>query len=287
MRIRSLLVALVVLCAGAQALAQTTWHVSDKPLAVVHGMRLPESGCVDPQTGMIYVSNIYGEPWADDHEGFITQLKPDGSLSRWRWRTATAQGPMSAPKGMVILNGWLYVADINRVHAFSLTGSGSGTLTIPGAGKLNDAATDGQYIFVSDTLQGKIVRIAPDLGSFKIIDAVASINGLTFHNGELYGVSWDLHDIFWLDKTGRYCAHALGLSSYFTNLDGIEALPDGSFVVSDFWGNKVCLVEPDQRTVRTLVEISTPADIGVDLQRGKLLIPQFWGKQLTVYGFGK
>lgn len=287
MRAKWMMLALLATWVGGQALAQSTWQVSDKPLAVVRGMRLPESSCVDPATGMIYVSNIYGEPWGDDREGFISQLTPDGVVKHWRWRTGTVAGPMSGPKGMVILNGWLYVTDIYRVHAFCLSNDKSGTLTIAGAGRLNDATTDGKFIYVSDTQNGKLVRIAPDLGSYEVWDSVASLNGLTFSHGELYGVSWDLHDIFWLDKTGRYCAHALGLSAYFTNLDGIEALPDGSLVVSDFWGNKVCLVEPDHRTVRTLVEISTPADIGVDLQRGKLLIPQFWGKQLTVYGFGK
>jgi hypothetical protein len=287
MKIRCMVFALFAAALAVPALSQGTWHVSDQPLTVVRGMRLPESSCVDPATGMIYVSNIYGEPWADDHVGFISQLAPDGSLKHWRWRTATAQGPMSGPKGMVILNGWLYVTDIYRVHAFCLTDDRSGTLTIAGAGRLNDATTDGTFIYASDTQNGKLVRIAADFSSYQVMDAVASLNGLTFSGGELYGVSWDLHDIFWLDKTGRYCAHALGLSANFTNLDGIEALPDGSFIVSDFWGNKVCLVEPDHRTVRTLVEISTPADIGVDLQRGKLLIPQFWGKQLTVYGLGK
>jgi hypothetical protein len=76
---------------------------------------------------------------------------------------------------------------------------------------------------------------------------------------------------------------AFGLDRHFTNLDGIEVLDDGTFVVSDFTGNKVCTIPPDRSRVDTLVETPTPADIGLNRKAGLLYVPQFTSDTLSVY----
>ena len=76
---------------------------------------------------------------------------------------------------------------------------------------------------------------------------------------------------------------AFGLAEHFTNLDGIEVLDDDSNIVSDFMGNKVSLISPDRKTVTTLAEADTPADIGINRRNGLLYVPHFMKDKLTVF----
>jgi hypothetical protein len=99
----------------------------------------------------------------------------------------------------------------------------------------------------------------------------------------MFGVSWALHEIYELDPTGKSQPQAFGLADHFTNLDGIEVLADGTFIVSDFKGNKVCTVSPDRSSVRTLVEVTSPADIGLNHEEGLLYIPHFMENKLSIY----
>jgi hypothetical protein len=64
-------------------------------------------------------------------------------------------------------------------------------------------------------------------------------------------------------------------------------LDDGTFVVSDFMGNKVCTVSPDRSSVSTLIEIPSPADIGLNRKDGLLYVPQFMKGKLSVYRIKK
>jgi len=252
-------------------------------LLLIPNMQVPESVYHDAATGYSYVANIVGQGWTDDGVGFVTRLKPNGQVDVLKWRTGTPQSPLSAPKGMCTLNGSLYVADITKVHRFALDGDGSATLVVPGVERLNDIATDGKLVYASDTKLGKIVRISPDLEPVGSQPFVASANGITFHKSRMYGVSWDLHEVYELDPAGVKAPRAFGLASHFTGLDGIEVLDDGSFIVSDFLGNKVCLISADEKQVKTLVEVPSPADIAVDRKGMRLFVPEFQKDVVAVY----
>ncbi|MBP8953550.1 MAG: hypothetical protein KBI47_14245, partial [Armatimonadetes bacterium] len=86
----------------------------------IKGMMVPESVCHDPDTGYAYVSNIVGPGWENDNVGFISRLNADGSIETLKWRERTKDTPLGAPKGMCVLNGFLYCADIDQVQVFSL-----------------------------------------------------------------------------------------------------------------------------------------------------------------------
>ena len=64
---------------------------------------------------------------------------------------------------------------------------------------------------------------------------------------------------------------------------GIEVLDDGTFIVSDLPAKKVFSVSPDRKTVRTLAELDSPADIGLDRKRNLLYVPQFFKNQAVVF----
>lgn len=261
----------------------TAWVVEHE--STTEGFNVPE--CVLVGDGVVYVSNIESLPdeyWVDDGKGYISRLHADGGIDVKRWIESKPESVIHSPKGMCLLGGYLYFTDNTRLLRCTLDG-GKPEWVADGFGNANDLATDGENIWLSDTLSGKVFCIAPD-GTRREIPAPESVNGITFHEGKLFAVSWDLHEIYELDPAGHQEPRAFGLADHFTNLDGIELLDDGTFIVSDFMGNKVCSVGADRTTVRTLVEIDSPADIGISRAAGRLYIPQFMQGKVSVYRIG-
>ncbi len=259
-----------------------------EPAAVLEGFAVPECAVVDPQTGFVYVSNIAsppGEYWDDNREGFFSRLRPDGTLDTLRWVESSPEFVINSPKGMCIVDGKLYAADNTRVLIIGLAeGKPERRIAVPGAQRLNDMATDGRGVYVSDTGAGRILRL--DLtgeGPHETVAELEGVNGITFHEGRMFAVSWGLHEVYEIDRAGKHEPAPFGLAAHFTNLDGIEVLDDGAMIVSDFIGNKVCLIAPDRKTVTTLAELETPADIGLDRKNHRLFVPQLRKDKLAVF----
>ena len=256
-------------------------------LLTLEGFAAPECVVVDPATGRAYVSNMATPAetyWADTGKGFISRLRPDGTLDALRWVESTDAFVLNQPKGMAIHGGKLYVADNTRVLVISLAEARPlAALEVSGAERLNDMATDGKHVYVSDTSTGKILRVdASGQGRHETVAVIEGVNGITLRQGSLYAVSWTLHEIYEVSLAGAHPPKAFGLERHFTNLDGIEPLPDGSFVVSDFMGNRIAAVSADRRQVKTLYELTTPADIGIDRDQMRLYVPQLQSDQVVV-----
>jgi len=247
-------------------------------------LAVPECTLVDAMTGKVYVSNMdtdAGAYWADDGKGSIALLAPGGTPMNLRWQVSTKEVPIHSPKGMAIFQGVLYVADNTRVLGFPLTDAkGVKPLQGPKGRHLNDVATDGQAVYVSDTAAGVVYRMAKD--GVTRVKAPAGVNGITCFKGSLYAVSWDLHEVYQLDPTGEGDPVPMGLAHEFKTPDGIEVLDDGTILVSDMHGNRVAAIAPDRKHVYTLVGLETPADIGLDRERRLLYIPQFERDCVTV-----
>jgi len=268
----------MVLVIAATAAHGAGW--SAKRVQSIEGFDVPECVMVDASDGTAYVSSIQAEPesyWADDGRGYISRIAAGETPSVW------AVKPLHSPKGMCVLGGELWVTDNTRIVRFALKDRAFKVIAIDGAQRINDLATDGRAVFASDTGAGKIYRIDPADGKVTTLRAPESVNGVTFARGRMFAVSWDLHEVFELDPTGRVAPKAFGLASHFKALDGIEVLADGTFIVSDFVGNRVVTITPDRRRVRTLIEMRTPADIGLDRQRLRLYVPLFKHDLVEVY----
>ncbi|MCK4564309.1 MAG: hypothetical protein KAU94_06525, partial [Verrucomicrobia bacterium] len=232
----------------------------------------------------VYVSNIEslpGEYWIDDSKGYVSVLNPEGGIETKRWVESHPSAVLHGPKGMCLSGKYIYFTDNSRLMRCTLEG-GLPEVVADGFGKANDLVENGGSVWVSDILHGKVFCIAPD-GSQREIHAPEGINGITFFKGKMFGVSWSLHEIYELDPTGKNAPQAFGLAGHFINLDGIEVLADGTLIISDFMGNKVSTVSPDRSSVRTLVEITSPADIGLNRAEGLLYIPHFMEDKLSVY----
>ena len=258
------------------------------PVTTVSGFKVPECALYDPANGLVYIANMdcnIGDYWTDDGKGFLSILGKDHSIQTERWVDSQPDAPINEPKGMCLLGEHLYFNDNTRLMRCTLSGENV-EVVASDFKKANDLASDGQNVRVSDTDAGKIFCISAN-GDKREIKSPAAVNGITFAGDKMFGVSWDLHEMYELDPSGEKEPVAFGLADHFTNLDGIEVLEDGTFIVSDFMGNKVCAVGPDRTTVTTLAELTTPADIGLNRTDGLLYVPQLTQAKVAVYRLQK
>ena len=293
-------------CGKAPDRPTCPWKASK--IAVLGGFDGPECALGDPKTGTVYVGNMAPDPkaegggkyWGDDGTGFLSTMSPDGKMVSVRWATSSdagTSGPLSrssdlraatfhSPKGLCLVGTTLWVADNHQlVTVDTATAKAKLELDLPGAKKLNDMASDGTHAFVSDTETGRITRLGP--GGPRHMKGPAGANGLAFRGGKLYCVSWSEHEVYEIDPSGAAEAKPLGLAKHFANLDGIEFLPDGSFLVSDQPNDRIAWVSADCRTVETLAEVHAPADMGLDIHRKRLYVPCFTDNTVTVFALGK
>jgi glucose/arabinose dehydrogenase len=240
------------------------------------GFSTPESALMDTAADMIYVSNINGSPGAEDDNGFISRLSPEGELIDLRWIDGAAEGvTLSAPKGMAIVGEELFVADISAVRVFDrVSGAPLADIPIEGARFLNDVAAgpDG-LVYVSDSATGSIYKIGPDR-SVEEIAQVEQVNGLAFLDASLLATSvTDIVDVFG-GGTPVAAVPAGGL-------DGLVVQPDGIYV-SSWETSAVYRISPAGEVSEVVSGVGSPADIGFDPLRRYVLIPLFDGDAVQV-----
>ncbi len=256
--------------------ANSGWSVGEP--TVITGFSAPECCLFDPAAEGVFVSNIVAadgdDPyWSDDGAGYTSLLGADGDVRRAKWLTGAGEDVLQAPKGMCLHGDRLWMADNTRlVSVRRADGSDLRIFSPPGAVHLNDMASDGTHVFVSDTATGRILRVAED-GMTETVASIESVNGITIHDGTMFAVSWDLHEIYEVDLSGQQEPIPFGLAEHFTNLDGIEVLADGTFLITDFVGGRVCTVTSDRGTVETLALMPAPADLGVSLGESTIYVP--------------
>lgn len=109
MRVKSLMALLALVFGTAQAASVSI----DKTLS---GFASPESVVVAGEH--VFVSNVGArlEPMARDGDGFISRLDRQGSIKSLKWADQ-----LNAPKGLIAVDGVLYVADIDRVLGFRIS----------------------------------------------------------------------------------------------------------------------------------------------------------------------
>lgn len=264
------------------------------PLTIADvGFQTPESVLHDEEADVYLVSNINGEPLGRDGNGFISRIRPDGEVEELRWIDGAAEGvTLHAPKGMAVVGDTLFVSDIDSVRAFNRSsGAPLGARGVPGATFLNDlaAGADGS-LYVSDT--GVDASFSPNGtaavhrlgdGEPRAIargDALGSPNGLAVADGDVLMVPFGDSAVFRIPAGGGEPDRLAELPA--GQLDGLIRMADGSLLVSSWAASAVFRVGPDG-AVSTVVEgVESPADIGYDARRGRVLIPLFTGNAIEV-----
>lgn len=260
------------------------------------GLQTPESVLHDTEADVYLVSNINGAPTAEDGNGFIARVAPDGAVAALKWIDGQRDGiTLNAPKGMAIRGDTLYVTDITAVRAFHrVSGEPLGSWTVPGSTFLNDLAIgpDGT-LYVSDS------GLNPDFSSsgtdavyrFEDGEPVAVVegaelggpNGLAVMGDQVVMVTFGAPAIKTAPVGGGEATVLAELPG--GQLDGVVVLDDGSMLVSSWETSSVYHVPAmAEGEVTTVVDgVPSPADIGWDADRHRVLIPIFQENRLELH----
>lgn len=262
---------------------------------ISEGIATPESVLYDEANDRYLVSNIDGKPDAADNNGYISEISPEGKLVKDKFIAGgVGKVKLSAPKGMGISGGVLYVSDINVVRSFDLkSGAPKGEIPVPGATFLNDIAVakDGR-VFVSDSgLKSGASGFEPtgtdavyviDKGKLKTVAKGTNLsgpNGLLVVATGLLVVTFNGDELYRLDDKGvKQDSTKLPKG----NLDGIAQFGD-TLLVSSWQAATIYRGTLGGAFEVALPDLKGAADIGVDTKRQRVLVPRFLDSAVEVY----
>lgn len=234
---------------------------------------IPESVFYNPDEKMLYVSNIAGESNTKDGKGFISKLSLEGKVENREWVTG-----LNAPKGMAMMNGTLYVTDVDELVAIDGKGKISKRYPVKGAKFLNDPVAADNKILFTDMQDNKIYALEND----KIVvwkeKGLNSPNGLAYHNGNVLVASNTLDVV---TPEGENQQLATGIDAG----DGIGIVDENSYLVSN-WHGEIYYVEKGKDKVKLLdtkEQKMNTADITYLPEQNLLLVPTFKDNRVVAY----
>ncbi len=258
----------------------------------VTSLATPESVVRDELQDVYFVSNINGPPAAKDGNGFISRVTPNGKIEKLKFIDG-----LDAPKGMAIRGDELWVSDIDRLHAFHrATGARIKTLDLSkhGAVFLNDVVIGpDELVYVTDSDirmkngnervrqgDGRVYRIQEDDEIETAIsgEELRSPNGIAWDGSRFLIVQMYGKDVLSWNPGARAESVMRGPGAY----DGIVVLPNGAVIVSSHHDQALHVAQGGE--LRPLfVRNPTPADIGFDRKRNRLLVPSLEGDWLEAW----
>jgi sugar lactone lactonase YvrE len=265
-----------------------------EPIVLSEGFSTPESVLYDAEQDVYLVSNINGSPVEQDNNGYISRINPETLQVEAKWiEGGRNSAQLGAPKGMAIVGDELWVSDITFIRKFDRkTGAWKSSTAIGGTTFLNDLVSDGNNVYVSDTGMklegGNFVGTNTDGiwsvggGAPKRYASGMDLNrpnGLVVSGGKVWAVSYagsELYDIA-NGKKGQVTTLPAGA------LDGLVAIPDGSFLVSSWDGKAVYRGTPGGTFQPVVQNVDAPADLGFDSKRNRILIPHFMENRVSIH----
>jgi sugar lactone lactonase YvrE len=273
--------ALLAACGGSEAPRKDVVAVP-----TTAGLQQPESVLHDSVADVYVVSNMDGAPLDKDGNGFLSRVSPDGRMLQLRWVAGGENGvTLHAPKGSAIHGDTLYVADIDVIRRFHrTTGAPLGEIPVPGATLLNDVAVgaDGS-VYVTDTglrmgagrmqasgteavyriFRGQMQTVArgAELGSPNgiVVDADGGVTVAGMNSSEVYRLTGGSRTLLRAPRRGL--------------LDGLVRTRGGALLVSDWKRSAAYRIHPDADPAIALRKLPSPADIGYDAKRNRVLVP--------------
>jgi sugar lactone lactonase YvrE len=253
----------------------------------------PENLIYDSATDAILITNINGDPSQKDANGFVSRVSGDLKQVQTKWIDGSnTKTRLDAPKGILLRGDTVYVADVGVVRLFDKrTGAAIKQLPVSGLG-LNDLAFDDQgALYVTDTGPPRTPTVKPDTA--QDIDAVFRFDGaqarplvqgtqlerpdgIVYDGASLVVAPLGGNTLYRVDGRGKRIDYIpLGNGQ----LDGLFRLADGRLLVTSWEGKCVYLLAGT--SVKTLLSgIDSPAGVGVDTRRQRVLVTSFNGNRL-------
>lgn len=264
-----------LLCSGLLANAQK--HELVKLWQTDSVFKVPESVLFDAKTNTLYVSNIDGtDPWENDGKGSVGKMSADGKSVTAEW----VKG-LSAPKGIGIHNGKLYVADLTDIVVIDIArGRIDKKIPVTDAQGLNDVSvgSDGT-VYVSDSKAKKIYKVK-DGKTELYLENLKGPNGVLMRGKDFYildnGTAYKVN----ADKSLTMVAEGMEGGT-----DGIENIQGNDFVVS-CWGGVIYYVNADgtkEMLKDTRADKWNSADLGIDPKTKTIFVPTFWKNSIIAY----
>lgn len=270
----------IIYCAGI--FSQTEKFKSDKLEKVweVTGLSVPESVYPVPDEKIMYVSNIGGQnPSEKAGNGFISILTFDGKVKNLKWVTG-----LNSPKGMEIVNGKLFVTDIDRLVQIDIkSGIIDKYYPVEGSKFLNDIAAGPEgELYITETMGKKVYKFEKGYTS----ELVQSIdwkgpNGIIMYNGKILMGAGD--NIVAIDPSTKKVDDYLKDTG---GVDGLAVISPEFFIFSD-WVGKVYTMKKEG--VKELLldtsdtQKNNTADFGYVATDQTLYIPTFFSNSVVCY----
>lgn len=274
------LIACVLLTVPARGFAFTTT-----------GFQNPYGVAIDSKTNLIYVSNVNGQFSTRDDNGFISRLKGDGTMDQLRFIDgASKETTLHAPKGMAILGTTLYVADIDKLHAFDLaTGKllfdvNFGNLPIQHFYDL--AVGPDEALYLTDGPANVIYRIdvarLHEVTTFVGSDVLGQPHGICWYpSKQVFAVAgWSAGQVQAFDRSGKRQSFP---SISVRTLEGITADDAGNLYISSQSLSAVYRVASNFGIASFGLGVASPAGVVFHKAGSEVIVASFEGN--TVQSF--
>jgi sugar lactone lactonase YvrE len=233
-----------------------------------------ESVLYDEATGTIYVANIEGDAAEKDGKGSISTISKEGEILERDWVSG-----LNAPKGMGIMDGKLYVTDIDEVVEIDVESATiSQRYPLEGAQFLNDLDTHDGKVYFTDMRAGSI-HVLEDGQISTFAEGQGSINGLRIsESGTLYGLDGEGLKKYADDGSFEV------VNDVVTGGDGLVIIDEDTFITSR-WQGEIYLIQEGVETkiLDTQEAKSNTADIDFIPDENIVLVPTFMKNKVVAY----
>lgn len=257
------------------------------------GFMTPESVEYYAEEDVYLVSNIHGSPLEADGNGFISKVKPDGSVQTLKWLDGEKSGvSLDAPKGMEIVGQYLYVTDLTFIRVFELpsgkqrssieikestflngiTPAGKNSVYVTDSGLKEGFAPSGTDAIYKVMLNGNVEKVYED-------PEAGRPNGIIRQGKDLWVVTFGSGEFFKIDEQGK---KTLLPKPGKEGLDGLVKVKGGQVLMSSWGESGIYAFDQNQQFKVLFSDLDAPADMGVDTKRNRLLVPLFKENKVVI-----